>query len=81
MKLKFDKLMNLSLKGGEEFTVPEGELWKISTYQNGASSIRINKCYVPTENIQTGLVVSGAKIDVLGNRDTSIQSVVFKVVE
>lgn len=81
MKLKFNRLINFPLKGGEEFTVPEGELWKISTYQDGASSIRINGCYVPTENIQTGLVVSGAKIDALGSKNTSIQGIAFKVVE
>lgn len=79
-KLKFDRLINLKLKADEKIVIPQGELWKVSLYQDANRKLNVNEVSPGYENIQNGLIVQGSEIKSIRNGAT-IQGIVFKVVE
>lgn len=85
-KLKFDRLINLDVKSGENLTVPKGELWKGRVYGiSSVTSFSVNNSKL-VESDPVFQCVGGAIIRVTPfNSDSSatatIQGISFKVVE
>lgn len=80
MKLKFDRLISFNIRTDEKIVVPQGELWKISFYQNTAAKLSVNGLQPGYDNIQTGTVVQGVEIKGYSGVSASINGVAFKVV-
>lgn len=81
MKLKFDRLIRFEPGRYENVIVPDGEIWKISIYQEPGSYIYINGNTPSTETVHTGFVVAGVKIGKSEKGNSSVYGIAFKVVE
>lgn len=81
MKLKFDRLISFKIRIDEKIAVPQGELWKVSFYQNSACRLEVNGLNPGYHNVQTGLLVQGAEIEGDIGNGALVQGIAFKVVE
>lgn len=79
MRLKFDRLINITLRENQTITVPKNELWKFTGYKDTRDYFVINGTNVSTEYLN-GCVVEGATFKG-HNYSQQIQGIAFKVVE
>lgn len=80
MKLKFDRLIDIKLKGKTSTIVPTGEYWRVSFYTADNYSLTVNGTKIGNV-MNTGVFVGGAKLE---NEEFSqsaiVQGVAFKVI-
>lgn len=80
-RLKLDRLVNLNLKSDQILKIPQGEIWKISVYQELNSQFKINNTIPGYEIVQNGFVVEGTEIKRAKGNYGTIQGIAFKVVQ
>lgn len=79
-KLKFDRLINLSMSKGEAITIPKDEIWKGRFYGvNDYAVLYVNGQKV-LESDQELNCIEGATLR-LSESNVTIQGIAFKVVE
>lgn len=79
MRLKFSRLINITLKDRQTVTIPNGELWKYSAYTDSRGKILINDTELSDDHI-SGWVSEGSKFTGY-SYPLQIQGIAFKVVE
>lgn len=76
-KLKFDRLINISLESIESVTVPKDELWRVSAFTNSNGAEMNGKSGYVDKDIF--LMSSGCKLK--PSMNMVIQGMAFKAVE
>lgn len=82
-RLKFDRLLALSLSSGETFTVPKGEFWKGACYGLIGTNFGL-RISLPNGSVE----VKGSKFEFIedtvlkgnGTGKVALQGIAFKVV-
>lgn len=81
-KLKFDRLISLSIQSRESTKVPNGELWRVSLYVPDVRSIYINDSGKLGETSNELAFSEGTIIkNMNSNFSMEIGGIAFKVVE
>lgn len=85
-KLKFERLINLDVKSGENLTVPKGELWKGRVYGiSSITSVSVNNAKLiesdPTFQCVENAIIKVEPFNSGSNSTVTIQGIAFKVVE
>lgn len=79
MRLKFDRLINITIESRNTMTVPEGELWRYSIAVGGYTNFKINNTQL-SEGLYNGQASGGCRLEVDGY-SVAVQAIVFKVVK
>lgn len=79
MRLKFGRLINISLRDGNGVNVPNGELWKYTATLESATRLEYDGFRI-TEPIINGYAANGTRLRA-DNGSVKIQGIAFKVVK
>lgn len=78
-KIKFDRLINITLNSSSSTIVPTDEVWRVTMFGSSITPyINGDSFKKPDYNV---LVSSGAKLELRGGSSMTIQGIAFKVVK
>ena len=80
MRLKFDRLINITMEVGNVTIVPEGELWKYSVSVGAYTNFQVNGTQLE-KNLFNGHASEGCRFTLESGSSVAFQAIAFKVVK